>query len=373
MAKKKHRKKKHSGLWFFIGMLVYAIVFLGATAYGLNWVWGAMESYEASRPYIAIDAYMEQLTKEHIVDSCGDLIAQVDPNLQSEEECRQILLEALSGEITYARKASECTDNKQVYVLRCGKQVIGSFTITTTAADEYDFTPWKFSEESFDLSYLMGTEIISTTVPEGYPVWVNGVQLDDRYIVSQVTEGYEVLEDFYGDYDLPVFVVNTYEAGPFLGAGYAMEVTDAEGNPFVYDETFDKYSLIHNCGAETEAELEDFIAEFLDRYVLFAGCANDARYSNYDKVIELVVPDSNLAQRMYDAIDGMQFAQSMGDEVDTIIYNHHVMLEEGRYMCDVTYLVNTTGREGVVQTTSNAQMIIVLVDGELLVESMIGY
>lgn len=371
MAKKKNSKKKHSGVWFFVGMLVYALVFLGAAGMGLNWFWGLMEDYEASRPYIAVNAYMDSLTKEHIVDSCDELLQQADPNLQSEEECRQILMDALEGEITYARKAAECTDERLVYVLRCGKQVIGSFAIRTDSGEE--MTPWEFDSESFDLSYMMGTETVSITVPEGYPVLVNGTVLDESYIISTETEEFEILEDYYAKYDLPVFTLHTYQAGPFLGQTLEISATDAEGEPFVYDDTFDKFALIHNCSESTVEELDDFMAEFLRRYVIFAGCANDDRFNNYDYVIQLVVKDSALAKRMYDAIEGMEFAQSQGDELADIIVNHYVQLEEGRYLCDVTYKVNTTGREGVVQTTSNARIVVIRSGNKLLVESMIGY
>lgn len=370
--KKKNQRRKRSLGWFIFGMFVYAAVVLGAAYYGLKELWVFLEAYEASRDYHAIDAYMEQLSRQHICDTQADLIAQVDHNIQSEEECRQVLLDAISEEITYARKASECTDTRQVYVLRSGKQVIGSFAIEAEAADEYGFTPWEFAEESFDLSYLIG-ETVSATAPMDYPVYVNGVQLDDSYVTGQTSEEFEVLEEYYEDYDLPVFYTKTYEAGPFLG-NFPMEVTDPEGNPYVYDEaSFDKEALIHNCTEEETEALNEFMDEFIKCYVVFAGCANDDRYRNYDKVIEYVVPNSNLAQRMHDAVEGMQFAQSMGDEVDTITIHHLIRLEEGRYLCDVTYLVNTTGREGVVQTTSNAKIIILESGSKLLVESMIAY
>lgn len=374
MAKKKTRKKKHSLLWFFLGMFIYAALFLGAAAYGLNWFWGYMEAYENSRAYIAIDAYMEALTPEHICDTQGSVIAMADPNLQSEEACRQILLDALTGEITYARKAAECTDTRQVYVLRCDKQVIGSFAIETGEADEHGFTPWQFAEESFDLSFLMGTETVTTTVPEGYPVYVNGVQLDETYVTGSDTEIFDFVEEYYEDYDLPVFTTVTYEAGPFLGETPAIEAHDPEGAVFVYDEaTFDKEALIHNCSDAEEKELKDFTEEFLDCYVLFAGCANDDRYNNYNKIKQYVVAGSSLAKRMQDAVDGMQFAQSRGDEVVDVTIHHYIKLEDGRYLCDVTYLVDTTGSAGVVQTTNNVKLIIVESGSELLVESMASY
>ena len=371
MSKKRKQKKRSFG-WFLLGMFVYAAVVLGAACYGLKELWAFLEAYEASRDYHAIDAYMEQLTPEHICDTQAYLVDQVDHNIQSEEQCRQVLMDALKEDITYARKASECTDTKQVYILRCGKQVVGSFYIQAQPADEYGFTPWEFGGESFDLSYLMGTTV-SATAPMGYPVYVNGVQLDDSYVIDETSEQIAFLEDFYEDYDLPVFFTKTYEAGPFLGQ-FPMEVKDPEGNDYVFDEAaFDKEALASNCSEEETSQLQTFTEDFLNRYIVFAGCANDNRYANYSWVIQLVVPDSNLAQRMLDALDGMQYAQSRGDEIETITIHHMVRLTEGRYLLDTTYLVNTIGNEGKVQTTNNARLIIVEQDGKLLVESMIAY
>lgn len=372
MAKKNRHKKKHGIGWFLFGMAVYAVVILGAAFFGLKELWAFLESYEASRDYHTIDAYMENLTPEHICDTQADLIAQVDHNVQSEEECRQALLSALTEDITYARKAAECTDTKQVYILRCGKQVIGSFSIAARQPDEYGFTPWEFASESFDLSYMIGSTV-SAVSPMDYPVYVNGVQLDDSYVVDTSSEQIKFLTDYYEEYDLPVFYTKTYEAGPFLG-DLTIEVTDPEGDPYVYDETmFDKDALADNCTDQEKDELDTFVREFLKRYILFAGCANDRAESNYNWVIQLVVPGSTLASRMLNALDGMQFAQSMGDELDTVTTNHRVKLSDGVYLYDVTYLVNTVGREGVVQTTNNAHVIVVEQNGSLLVDRLIAY
>ena len=373
MAKKHKKKHKRTGLRFAIGMMVYAIVILTAAFFGLKWFWGFIEAYELSRPHIAIDAYMEQLTPEHIAESCEDLISYADENLQSQEECRQILLDAVSGEITYARKASECTESKQVYVLRSGKQVVGSFEIVAGAEDEYGFRRWSFSSEQFDLSFLKRTETLKITVPQGYPVYVNGVELDETYRIDQVTESFAELKDYYGTYDLPVFVLNTYEAGPFLGREYAIEAKDAQGNPFTYDETFDKYQLIHNCSESEEQELKTFLDKFLDVYVIFAGCANDAPQLNYTNVMKYVVPGSNLQSRMLQALEGMQFAQSQGDQVAEVAVHHYVRLADGVYLLDVTYKVNTRGYDGVVQTTTNTRLVVTRSEGKLLVESMMDY
>lgn len=370
MAKKKTNRK---GMGFALFMALYAIAFLTAAFFGLKWFWNCMEAYEASRPHIAIDAYMAKLDKEYIISHSNEFMDTVDFHIQDEATCREIVLEALEGEISYARKASQCTEDKQVFVVRCGKTVVGTFAIETTAEDAYGFKPWTFLEESYDLSWLMGNETVTVSAPEGYSVYVNGVKLDESYITESVTTEYEVYDDLYEKYDLPRFTLNTYQVGPFLGLTCEAEVYDPEGRPFVYDDSFDPNILLPVLDTPTYQALDSFVEEFLDVYVLFAGCANDARESNYNKVMKYVVKDSNLAQRMYDALEGYQFAQSKGDKVAGITINHLLPLEEGRYLCDVTYLVDTTGHDGVVQTTTDCRIIIVESNGKYLVESKIIY
>lgn len=368
-------KNKKKGVGFAIFMVVYAVLALTGIFFGLRWFWGFIEAYEASRPHVPIDAYMETVSAERVVDGCQELIDSTDENLQAPDSVRQFLLDTLNEPITYARKASECTETRQVYVLRCGKQVIGSFSIVSDREDEYGFTHWVLEEEKYDLNYLMGTEKITVTVPEGcgIQVSVNGVVLDESYIVNTESTEFELLEDFYGKYDLPMFTLNTYEAGPFLGEELTFEVVDEAGNPFVYDETFNPNSLVELRDQGKITELKTFVGEFLDAYVIFAGCANDFRYANYGLVIQYVVPESNLAKRMQEALEGLLYAQSKGDEVDSIVFNHMVELEPDTYMCDVTYYVNTIGQEGLVQTKTDAKIILVRMGGKLLVESMIGY
>lgn len=372
MAKKMKKQRKKRGFkWFAFGMVVYAVVFLGAVAFGLKYLWSFLAAYEATRPDHAIEAYMEQLTVEHICDSAAELIAQIDHNIQGEDECRSVILSALDGEITYARKAAECTETKQVYVLRCNKQVIGSFAIESGAVDEYGFASWSQTEESFDLSFLIGNSV-STTVPAQYPVYVNGVQLDTSYVTGEETTPYGLFDEFYDDYDLPSYVTYTYEAGPFLGE-LEIHATDLEGNAFQLDDSFDSNVLIDNCSETEVQEMDAFVNEFIKRYVAFTGSANRSRYDNFDKVAELVVPGTTFLQRMEDAIEGLYFAQSKGDEIDSITINQRYKIEDGKYLCDVTYLVNTTGFEGVVQTDNNAKIILVESGDGLLVETMISY
>ena len=77
-----------------------------------------------------------------------------------------------------------------------------------------------------------------------------------------------------------------------------------------------------------------------------------------------------IKSRLYNAIEGLEFGQSQGDKVVSLVANHQVRLEEGRYLCDITYEVDTTGKKGVVRTTTNAKLIVVQSTDGLRVESM---
>jgi len=365
MAKtKKKTSRKRS--FFGWGMLIYAIVFLTASYFGLKELWSFMEAYEASRPMNVLNAYMETVTDEYVCEQSQDLIDAVDHNIQSEEACRTYIKEALSGGISYARKSSECTDTRQVYVLRSGGKVIGQFAMEVKSEDSYGFTMWELTEESFDMSFLMGSAV-SAVAPDTYTVSVNGVTLDSSYLTGEPVQ-YEALEDFYEDYELPTIV--SYEAGPFLGE-FEIVVTDPNGE--VVTEAPDPAVLDDNCSEEEIQELKDFIDKFLKRYVDYMGSSNKQADVNYNNLMVYIVRDSEFAERMYGALYGQRATQSRGDTITQINNNFYFRIDEGYYLCDVTYLVDTIGKQGSVITTNNVRILIVESDGKMLVQSVRNY
>lgn len=353
---------------FPIFMVLYAVAALIAIGYGLNWFNGFIGAYEDSLPKHVLDAYMENLTPERVAELSADLIAKVDHNLQSEEECRAYIEQALSGGLQYAKKSSESTEEKQVYVLRAGMQVIGSFTMETTHEDEYGFDYWEVTDETIDMSYLLG-QTVTVQALDSYPVTINGVQLNSTYVVGQ-PQKLEALKSFYSNYSLPVIV--TYQAGPFLGE-LDVEVTDPEGNPFSLEDVEDLNTLAENCSEETITRLDSFVDDFINRYVTFCGGSNKDADANLNRLLAIVVPNSDFASRMYGAWYGQKFTQSWGDRIVEIRNNYFFQLDDGTYMCDVTYLVDTTGYQGVVRTTNNVRIVIVKSGNSLKVQAVYNY
>lgn len=354
MAKGRFAKEKKRRFWpFALFMLIYATVVLTAIELGLGMFHSYIAAYEDSRPKHILNGYMDSLTAEHVAELSQDVIDQVDHNIQSEEQCREYIMQSLARGFSYAKKSSESTETKQVYVIRSGLQVIGQFTMEVTHEDEYGFTYWEVTQESFDMSHLIGSTV-STVAPDSYNVTVNGKVLDSSYIVGDPMK-YDALKPFYGDYELPMLV--TYQAGPFLG-DFDIITTDAEGKVLFLEEVEDVSTLAQNCTVEEIEELDEFVDVFLDKYVTYMSGANKSAEANLHRLLKLVVENSDFADRMVGALTGQKVTQSKGDKITEITNNYFFKLEDGRYACDVTYVVDTTGKQGVVTTTNNVRIIV---------------
>lgn len=366
MSKGSVKKHKHG---FLIGMIVYALVVLAAAWFGLRYFWNYIEAYELSRPEHALDSYIAQLDKEHICDLSQEVIDRVDHHIQSEAECREYLSSQL-GEVRYSKNLVDSTEDCVVYTLRSGANVIGRIQLVPERTDEYSFTYWTVTGESFDLSYLLGNAQIEITVPEDFRVSVNGAELGEAYVTEQDVP-YDAFEEFYGEYELPS--MTTYRAGPFLGE-YTFEVTDSQGSTVVIDETTDcAQFVVNNCAEDTVEDLDKFVDVFVRKLVAFTGSSRNAASQNYRSLAQHIMDASALMRRMESAIDTLQFSHNSSDIIAEITVNHYYQIEEGKYLCDVTYLVDTTGTEGVTRTVNNIKIIVVDSFGTLKALAMTSY
>lgn len=361
-----HRKKKKL---FPLFMLLYAVVFLVAVAFGLRYFWGYMDAYEKSRPNHTLDAYTLQLTPEYICDASASLMASIDHNVQSEESCRQVILDALQDPLTCTKKPAECSEDRLVYVIRCGTKVVGSMTMEAVGEPIMGFSTWAITGDSFDLSYLL-TPAKSVTVPHDYQVWSGESCLSDAYITEDQIP-YDDIAEFYGQgYTLPYMV--TYEAGPFLGE-MELTVTDPEGNPVIFDETTDMDQYIDNCTEAQKEELDTVLHNFVYSYVDFISHKDHDSDTNYRKLSQHIVPKSDLLSRMAQAMDGLKWVTDRNASVESIDVNHYVDLGGGRYLCDITYTVNTRDISGSIQAVSSLKIIFLETDSGLKAEGMLTY
>lgn len=353
MAKKKH------GFW--IGMLVYALIFLLLVAGGLVYFWHYLAAYESARPQLAAEQYLEELTPAHICDASAELIGSIDHSLQGEDACRQAILDALSEPITCSRLVSECTDDRLVFVLRCGPQVIGKVQMVPSGEKKLGFSPWVLEQEEFDLKYLL-SEPVELTVPAEYGVFLGGQEVDASHIV-EADIPYQALTAYSSRYELPTMV--RYRIGPTLGT-LPLEIRDPQGQ--VVDPSAGEAEFLDNCSPEQTTALEQSLAEFLDYYVRFMSNQGNDAQKNYEELCPYMLPDSDLDQRCYNAIAGLYWVENRSATVDSIDLRRCISLGQGKFLCDLRYVINNYPAGNEPQSTSDVQIVFAYSDGRYLAE-----
>jgi len=358
------RKKRR---WVFpVVLLVYAVIFLGATAFGLKWFWNFIDAYEQSRPETAMNAYMERVDADYLCAGGADpVIAAVDLNIQSREACLDYIKGTLTGDIRYACKMSECTEDKMVYMVLCGKLGVCKVTLTGQPADEYGFTRWEVASEEFDLSHVK-TATAEITVPHNFPVTIGDARMDERYILEDRIL-YPELAEYYKSNQPPYLV--TYRSGAFLG-DLSFTVTDPAGEPVTIGADTDLKTFMNNCTRSQNEELDALVDGYIHRYVDYLSCTGNDSYRNYWRLKEYLVPDSELENRFYAALDGMYWVSDRRSTVTDLSVDYRVALGDGRYLCIVSYEVDTHLHNGLAHEVSNVHLIAAETENGIKVERM---
>ena len=348
---------------------IYAAIFLVIAIIGLVIFWNYMDAYEESQPTNVIKSYVYNLDKNRVADNCGDLFSKINTDVQSKSESLAIIGDVLSDGVNYARKVSECTDTKMVYVLSCDGQDIGTVVLSAPEKGSFGFAKWQVTEESFDFSFLMN-ESITVQIPEHYKVYANGKLLGHRSIVEKDIP-IEVLKDFYADYDTLPYMV-TYETGVSLGE---VEITfsDAEGNAVTLEQVKDIAFILDNCSGAEKDTLDGLASSFINSYVRFSSNADNALDKNYQDVLSYIVPESALAERMSDALNGLKWVKDHKAEILSSTTHYRTRLAGGLYLYDISYEVTVTHQGNSTTTTENVRLLLSQTVEGLKVERMLNY
>jgi hypothetical protein len=76
---------------------------------------------------------------------------------------------------------------------------------------------------------------------------------------------------------------------------------------------------------------------------------------------------------MRDAFDGLSWVSDRHATLDKVEIGHFVNIGNGRYLCDVTYTVNTRTFNGDVKTTANVKLVFLQTENGLKAEAMVSF
>ena len=359
-----HKEKKSRS--FAKGMLIYAGIGLLLIGGGLAFFWNYMAAFEHSRPMTVASAYLQEHPLETVLETEEALFPEIDSSIESAAFCRAYVQEHVTDSLSCLKDPAESTDDRLAFSIRSGKQTIGKLYLTSAGQDSFGFTQWQASEARYDFSFLLG-EPLEVTVPAASRVLVNGTLLGEKYLAEEDIH-FPLLEEFYDSYSLPTLV--KYRVEHLLGSPEVI-VQDEAGNACTLQTDMDAY--LKDCTGEDEARVGEITNKFLTGYVRFCGSGPSSVRSNFSVVAATLVPNGSLIKRLRSAISGMEYAQSGGDKIDSVTVHRAVPLEEGRFLCDVTYVVSTKGKKGVVQTTTHMKVIAAETGKGLRIEAMTQY
>ena len=348
---------------FIRGLIAYCLI-LSMLVYGaLLILYKFLVAYEDSRPENAVNSFISSLTVDHIIHQSEDILASVNTDIQSREEAEQVIRTALSDKIKPVKDASY--QDGLHYNLFVGSQKIGSFELTCKTIDSFGFNHYAATNPSYDLSYLSGKEA-TITVPEEAKVTFLGKELSDKNVI-RTNIPFNMFKELSQD-ALPQQC--TYKVSGYLGQPEWQVITE-DGT----DVTGQDYESIFSgteCSEQERVGLEDRIYKFLDQYIAYCGSnKSSASWRLYAMKESLV--DGPLFDRLYSAMDGLTYGQSRGDKRVGTELHCLKKIDESLYYADVTYLVDTTGQKGVVQTTNNLKILLVPSGKTYLVSDISSY
>lgn len=363
------RRKRRTSRIFPLFLVLYSCIALVAMFFGIQYLHGYLQNYERSLPYNTTDAYMQSLSADHICDKASSLLSQIDSAVQTDAEAISEMKAALTDPFTCTKSIKLSTDNKLVYHVRCGSQIVGSFEMEQTPVNEQGFSTWAITKETYDLSYLL-KDGFSFTVPHNATVTANGKTLSDKSItVSGIL--YKELEVFYRDhpeYQLPT--LTTYQIGKHLGE-ISLDIRDFQNNPL--DPEADHVTFLGNCTSNEHDEIDVITENFITSYIHFTSQTNNDLEGNLAKLCNYIVPKGALEQRMRDAMRGLSWVTDRKVSIKSIETNYCLNVGNGRYLCNITYVVDTNDISGQIQSVCEVMVAYVMTDDGLKAESMLNY
>lgn len=354
-------KKKKSRFW--LGLTIYVLVLAAAAAAALWVLRDYLQEYEKSIPGNYLEAYVTGIREQGPTDACLDALCDADGNLQSEEE-RKAWAEELLAVATYPKIVNRSGPELKVYSIRTGGQQIGTVTFTATDPGRYDLSEWQLSEEEYDFSEFIHTTAV--TIPQDYSLVVNGVTLDGSYITEDAVP-YQYLTECYEHYENLPYMVH-YESGQYYG-DVEIRVLNGEGKE-VKPEDLREEVFLDNCEDELRARMEEFIPALLEKYVFFSSDLHGRSMLYYADLYHYVVPGSMLSIRLQQAFEGLGYERPRDLKFLGAQINLLTGLGDGKYLADVTYQTEITGKEDTVTTEEHVRIVICEQKGKLQAEAL---
>ena len=198
--------------------------------------------------------------------------------------------------ILFLRPAGTREDHLAYRIWSADGQLLGSVAFEPVAGEGSALPVWTAVDERFDFSACFKTS--SLVVPADYQVYLGTMPLGPEWIREEglpYQSFADITEPIPG---LPVLV--RYETPPFLGEP-ALWVVNEKGEQ-LRAEDLNEGLFLDRCPEEIRGQIEEFLPDFVNLYVLFSADIRDSAGYYYGQLKPMVLPDSPLYEgdRVFD-------------------------------------------------------------------------
>ena len=223
---------------FYVCLIAYIIVFILACRYGYGLLMDWLTQLEASQPDVRREEVFSELFEDPDWAKLYTMAGEEDTTYEGVQAYASYM-EALVGdkELTCVETSAGLSGDKK-YIVRLDKTKVAEFTLTDMAPEGEELPDWQLGTVSVFYTRTQNAYIF--TVP-GHTVYINGVALDDSFVIqttSTVAEEYMQYysTDFHGYRDMTLYIDG-------LLVQPNVTIQDANGNEVevVYDAETNTY------------------------------------------------------------------------------------------------------------------------------------
>lgn len=176
------KKRRLKGYWKFLA--IYSGVLAGLIVIGLIWVYGLLGAYEKGMPDVAMDNIIRtQFSSENIDNLVNQNAGEVSP-YEDVDNVRKYLENTINGNLTFARKSGEYTNDSPVYLVKSDDKNIAKVSLKETGKNRRGFSVWAVDAVTFG-EFLGKDNAITITAPSDAVVTINGKQAGEDIIRKQ--------------------------------------------------------------------------------------------------------------------------------------------------------------------------------------------
>lgn len=260
---------------FYALYLLLIIAFFIGMSFVMDMLGDWLTRFEASQPETKSQEVFEQLFADPDWDQLYELSGFQDTLFESKDSYAAYMENKVgSKELTYIKTSAGLTGGHK-YIVKLGDENLGTFTLQNDVVSELEIPDWKLDTVEM---FMAREEDVTILTQPGHIVSINGIQMDESYIVAKTST---VLEEYAPEGHHGDRTVTYYTDGLLVTP--EVTITDENGNQLecAYNTETDTYYEVLPQKPEISQAEYDAVVGATKSYAKHMIGASYAGLSNY--------------------------------------------------------------------------------------------